>query len=144
MTVFVVSTMTQTVSYNLYDRTRDVPILTKAIRIKGGTGISSARSGWGDMQEDGEGRPIWTADGFVTPVSDADYEILKTHKVFLQHEEGGHVKVLKKDITDNYGALKRETRDMERDGFQPMNEQRLKTRVKVTTQSLAQQDEFRL
>lgn len=145
MTVYVISTMTQNVSYNLYDTTkRDQPIFLKGILIRGGAGINSARSGFGEMQSDAEGRPIWTAEGFVTPISEADWEILKENKVFKKHMDAGYIKTTKSDIVGNHRAVQKESRGMQRDGFQPLNKDTIKQKVKVSTSFAPQESEFRL
>lgn len=145
MTAYILSTMTAPVSYGFYDTKRaDNPVLRKSITVAGGAGIPSMKSGFGEQMEDHDGRPIWVAEGFVTPVNDADFDLLKEHPIFIKHLEKGLVKVLNNDITGNHGIISRHTKGMSEDGFRQLNKDRLKQRVKVTEASTSTESQYRL
>ncbi len=134
MTQYVISTMTNSVNYRIYKTVGDLPTPVKSVRIHGGTGLPSLRSGFGEMSRDEEGVPMWTADGIVTPVSDEDYEVLKDHWLFKKHLEGGYVKVLNRDITENHKEVKKQVATMERrDEFAQLTPATLGQKLKVTT-----------
>jgi hypothetical protein len=145
MTKYVLSTMTDSVSYAVYNYVGDtskeakvgpLPVVRKKITIFGGAGIPSARSGFGDVTNDAEGSPIWTAAGMVTPVSDENYEILKDHWLFQKHQAAARVKVLNNDITGNHKAVKKEVATMHReDHHAQLTPATVKSRVMVKTPS---------
>jgi hypothetical protein len=146
MTVFVLSTMTNSVNYRVYRLVGDLPTPIDSVTIHGGAGIPSIKSGFGDMNADGEGSPMWTAAGVVTPVSDAKYAMLKDHELFKKHLDRGHLKVVNKDITDNHKEVKKQVATMEqKDGHAQLNDATYKQKVKVTVNSQMQPDtQFRL
>lgn len=156
MSVYVLSTMTNSVSYNHYNYIGHgsdkgggaLPVVREKIIIHGGAGIPSLRSGFGDMANTADGSPIWTAAGMITPLSDAKYESLKDHWLFKQHLDSGWVKVLKDDITQNHKAIKKAVGDMEQhDNHSQLNATTFKSRVKVTVngpKELDQDGTFRL
>lgn len=147
MSVYILSTMTNSVRYRTYDTTRkDAPRpIGKDIFIQGGKGLASERSGFGDKETcKVSGNPVWTAQGFVTPITEADYERLQHQPTFKRHLERGLLKVLNKDISENHGAITKETRNMETDGFAPMSASRLGGTVKVSTKSIDVEQKFRL
>ena len=152
MTVYVLSTMTDSVSYVNYNYIGDanskagqLPMVRDKVTILGGANLPSMKSGFGDMTQNGEGQPMWTASGVVTPVSDEKYELIKDHWLFKKHQEGGHVKVLNKDITDNHKAVKREISDMEkRDKAAQLTPETLKMKVKVKLNEMEPDAQFRL
>ena len=141
MTVYIVSSMTQSVSYNAYDTSDPSnPRLQRKILIRGRAGIASETSGFGDMISDEAGRPIWTPQGDCTAVSDSDFELLQANKIFMRHMEKGYLRVVKTDITSDHQRISKETRD----GFQPLDATRLQQKIKVTTASASQEQEFRI
>jgi hypothetical protein len=111
MTVYVISTMTNSVSYCRYRKVGDLPILQDKVTIRGGAGLPSLKSGFGDQNDTPDGIPMWTAEGMVTPVSDENFDILKEHWLFVKHQEQGFIKVIKHDILGNYKAVKHEVAD---------------------------------
>ena len=116
MTAYVLSTMTGDVAYAFYSgNAKDgvIPFERKRIMIRGGAGLPSLTSGFGDRGEDDTGHPMWTPEGVVTPVKDTAFAELKDHPLFMQHMDGGYIKVINKDIIDNYSAVKKEVRSME-------------------------------
>jgi hypothetical protein len=97
------------------------------------------------MTKDHEGRPIWTAAGFVTPVSDQDYVLLQNHHVFKRHLDAGLLKVLNSDISSNHGAVIKEASKMEKtEHLALMTSEKLKKKIKVTTSLSQKGSEFRL
>lgn len=147
MTMYILSTMTNSVSYAFYQNVGNLPVMRDKVTIKGGTGLPSLKSGFGEAGRDGEGTPIWTAEGVVTPIPDDRYEILKDHHLFKKHIEHGFLKVLSKDITDNHKAVKKEVETMvKRDGFAQLNAQTIKehAKVKVSTEHIDNDVQFRM
>ncbi len=139
---YVISTMSMPVAYCFYEHQQrnqvsataanpvvgDVPLLRKKIFIHGGAGLPSLKSGFGERSSDQEGKPIWTADGMVTPVDDKDFEMLMQHPLFKKHLEGGRVKVVNHDITENYKAVRKEVVHMAADPFAPLTKDTFKKR----------------
>lgn len=140
MSVYVLSTMAHAVSYAVYQDVAGLPTMRKSITIFGGAGLPSERSGFGDQLTTEDGRPIWTADGYVTPVSDSDYEILKDHRLFKNHMDAGYLKVVNYDITGNYKEVKKLVSGMEDDGKRQLNKETMKTKAKVKTASNSSDD----
>ena len=68
MTKYVLSTMTNSVSYAIWGNVGDLPVMRQKVTIKGGAGLPSISSGFGEVSKDGEGSPLWTADGVITPI----------------------------------------------------------------------------
>jgi hypothetical protein len=155
MTVYVVSTQTDSVKYCRFNYIGDdsqkggrLPILKDYVLIRGGAGLPSIRSGFGNMTQDEEGVPMWTADGVVTPLSDEQYDLVKDHWLFQKHEKEGLVKVLKRDIIGNHKAVKDIVQsDMtKRDAHAQLNPETFKMKIKVTTKLMEQtpDGEFRI
>lgn len=145
MTIYVLSTMTNSVKYAFYDTTKlDNPVMRKEIFVRGGASIPSNRSGFGEQTQNSEGVPIWTAAGFVTPINDADFELLKDHPVFKSHLEKNLVKVVNNDITGNHAAIVKHASGMESDGFRQLNASTLKQKIKVSESTLSKEQEYRL
>ncbi|QOV06232.1 hypothetical protein CPT_Maja_012 [Burkholderia phage Maja] len=137
---FILSTMTTSVSYPFVDWAGSkemknggpVPILRQKITIRGGAGLRSTRSGFGERSEDYDGHPIWTADGFVTPVSDENYERLKTHPIFVKHEKAGLVRLVDSSYQHDHGKIAKEARSMSKtENLLPLNAERAKLKAKV-------------
>jgi hypothetical protein len=144
MTVYVISTMTNSISYNLYDYrgvessqgAKILPVIKAKCVIHGGAGLPSARSGFGDMSQSSDGNPLWTAAGVVTPVSDEKFEMLQGHWLFQKHLEAGRVKVIKSDIVGNHKEVKKQVSTMEKgDNFSQLNDKTIKSRVKASLAS---------
>jgi len=144
MSKYILSTMTFSVNYSFFRHVGNLPIETAKVTIHGGASIPSAVSGRGEMIQDGEGRPLWIANGVLTPISDADYDRLKDHPIFVKHQAKGLVKVLDQDIRDNNKAIVKHTMNMEPDGFRQLNHKTLGMNIKVTTATVKAADEFRL
>lgn len=121
---YILSVMASPVSYTIYKNVEpgSVPPVMKKIRIEGGAGIPSSRRSFGHAAQDvSTGIPLWTPDGVVTAVSDADFALLEAHKVFKKHLEADLVKVLNSDITSNHGAVEKIAKNMAHDQFRPLN-----------------------
>lgn len=147
MTKYILSTMTNSVSYANWGKVGDLPVMRNKVTIKGGTGLPSISSGFGEVSKDGEGTPLWTADGVITPISDEQYDLIKDHKLFNQHIEKGLIKVLNSDISGNHKAVKREVANMQkRDGFAQLNADTLKehTKVKISNRDIDSDVQFRV
>jgi len=144
MSVFILSTMTFPVGYAFYETVDGLPIQRHKIMIHGGAGIASKRSGFGEMSEGIDGQPIWTAAGFVTPISEGDYERLKDHPIFIKHREKDIVKVISRDIRENHKEVKKYAAEMQSDGFRVLDKVSIGQKIKVTTQTAKTEDEFRL
>lgn len=147
MTVYVLSTMTNSVSYAFWGMAGDLPVMRHKILIKGGAGLPSINSGFGEVAKDTDGIPLWTAEGIITPVSDANYEQLKDHPIFKKNLEKGYLKVLDKDITGNHREVKRQAASMERrDDFAQLTPETLKkhTAVKISTRDIEADTQFRM
>ncbi|USN16334.1 hypothetical protein PLUTO_00180 [Luteibacter phage vB_LflM-Pluto] len=140
--VYVVSTMTNAVSYCSWETVGNLPRIKRKITIAGGAGLPSIRSGFGDMSADGEGTPMWTAAGVVTPIPRDAYErFLKDHPTFIKHVAKGYVQVMDKDITGNHKAVKKIVSGMEsHDGFAQLTKETVKQKIKVTTKTKEQED----
>ena len=152
MSVYVISKLSNAVAYCFYEHhgsghekgIAPLPTIRKKIIIRGGAGMPSIRHGFGEVSEDSEGRPMWTPEGTVTTIEDADYELLKDHRIFKQHVEGGFLKVVNRDVTGNHKAVAKEVQTMQKeDGYGLMTPEKLKQRIKVTTKRLHEEDEFR-
>ncbi|QJB22071.1 hypothetical protein XccvBFoX7_gp13 [Xanthomonas phage FoX7] len=133
--VYVISTMTSSVSYTFYEVVDNLPRVKDKIVIHGGANLPSMRSGFGEVSQDGEGSPMWTAAGIVTPISTERYEKLKDHHIFQKHLAAGRVSVSEKDVEGNHREVKRIVSGMEaRDGFAQLTPTTFKQKVKVTTE----------
>lgn len=144
MSKYILSTMTAAVNYCVYAMVGDMPSIRRKILIHGGASIPSEKSGFGEMSRDADGRPIWTADGVVTPVSDADYELLKENHVFKQHLAANVVKVINHDITGSQREISKNVQHMSEDGFRQLTPSTIKQRIKVTQGSQQDENDFRL
>lgn len=134
---FILSTMTNGVSYAMYDHAGDLPVIRSKITIKGGANLPSMSSGFGEQGQDGEGHPIWTAAGVITPIKDEQYEALKDHWLFKKHLASGHVKVIDDNIIGNHKAVKEHVRDMEpTDGFAQLNPKTIKKHANIKSASV--------
>jgi hypothetical protein len=80
MTHYILSTMTDSISYAFYNDVDGLPVMRDKVTIKGGTGLPSHTSGFGEVSNDGEGKPMWTPDGVVTPISDERYDQARHHR----------------------------------------------------------------
>jgi hypothetical protein len=133
--VYIISTMSGDVSYCFWNTIGGVPRIKDKITIRGGAGLPSVRSGFGEMSADGEGTPMWTASGIVTPLRADRYELLKDHEVFKKHVAKGLISISNRDITDNHKAVKKAVEGMEaHDGFAQLTPKNYKSKVSITTE----------
>lgn len=144
MSVFVLSTMTQSVGYTNWKTVDGVPVMIEKITIHGGAGIPSLKSGFGELTRNAEGQPLWTADGLVTTISDEQYALLKEHKIFKKHAEDGLLKVITRDITHNHKEVQKHAKDMSKDSFRVLDKDSLKMKIKVTTATAPTEQGFSL
>jgi hypothetical protein len=145
MTVYVISTQTNSVSYCRYNKVGGLPILKDKITIWGGAGLPSLKSGFGEMKQDEEGVPMWVADGIVTPVSDENYDILKEHWLFKKHLDCGLVKVIKHDIIGDHKAVSTHVKTMtKRDDYAQATPNDVKNMKVTTTNKPEKEDQFRI
>ncbi|QEG09525.1 hypothetical protein TROPICALSUN_18 [Erwinia phage vB_EamM_TropicalSun] len=142
--IYVLSKMTNAVSYRIYQDVAGLPTPVKSITIHGGASLPSEKSGFGDMHTTEDGRPIWTAEGSVTKISDADYAVLKDHPMFKSHIENNHLKVVTYDISENNKEIRRLSNDMEDDGRRQLNKETMATKVKATTVKSSSDDDNRI
>jgi hypothetical protein len=148
--VFIISTMTSSVSYCFWDKVEGVkgditPILREKITIYGGANIPSLKSGFGDVTKDVEDRPMWTAAGIVTTIEAEQYAKLKDHPIFMKHLDGGWVTVTNEDVTGNHKKVKKIVSGMsERDSHAQLTPDTYKQKIKVKTKLLEEETGFRL
>lgn len=144
--IYVFSTHSQSINFSFFDMVGDMPIrnTAKSIIIKGGAGIPSDTSGYGIVSKSESGRPIWTPEGHVTPLSESDYERLKGHKKFIEYLEKGYFKVLNSDISDNSRQISKNAAQMEHDGFGLLTKDNIDKRIKVSIGLGQQEDSHRL
>lgn len=83
MSVNIYSTLSAPVEYTFYkeNSVRELGIVEHKVRVEGGANIVS--------------KNFLTPEGILTVVSDGDYELLRTNKVFILHVENGFIKVEK-------------------------------------------------
>ncbi len=133
--VYVISTMSGDVAYTFYKTIGGVPRVKDKITIRGGAGLPSVKSGFGEMNADGEGTPMWTAAGIVTPIRADRFNILKEHWLFKRHVEAGRISISNKDITENHRAVKKAVEGMEaHDQFAQLTPQNYKGKVAITSE----------
>ena len=145
MTVYVLSTMTNSVSYRNYryvgdkDATKNqslLPVPTDTVIIKGGANRPSQSSGFGVAAQDLSGNMLWTPRGVVTRLTDEEYERVKGHWLFAKHLEGGFLAILDEDISGNHKKVSRIAEDMEgQDGGAQLTKDTIAQRIKVRTPS---------
>lgn len=139
--VYVVSTMTSSVSYCFWKTIDGLPRIEDKITIRGGANLPSSKSGFGEMSQDGEGTPMWTAAGVVTPIRADRYNKLKDHELFKKHLERGYISITSQDITGNHKAVKKIVSGMEAvDGFAQLTPATYKQRIKITTKTKEMED----
>lgn len=79
--ILVFSTLANDNAYTEYAKgAADLPVATRSVLIKGGTGINDAR--------------LITPSGVATEIEPEDLALLKGNSLFLLHEKNGFVKVV--------------------------------------------------
>jgi hypothetical protein len=139
--------MTNSIRYAFYTKTGDLPVMRDSVLIKGGAGLPSITSGFGETSKDVDGVPMWTPDGVITPLSDERYETLKEHPLFKGHIEKGLIKVINKDITGNHREVQKQVATMEkRDGFAQLTPATVgqHTKVKISKDAIDADVQFRM
>lgn len=144
MSKFVISTLTDSVQYTKfnYGRTEnEMPQIVASVLVHGGAGLSSISQGFGDMSKDGQGVPMWTPRGVVTPVSDAAVELLMADVTFQLHLKNGYVQILDKDPGENHTIVKKIASGMsEGDNASPLTPEKMSTKAKVSPNSSLVED----
>lgn len=146
MSAYILSTMTNAVCYRVYRTIGEAnpskgprivaPVVAEDIIIRGGANRPSVKSGFGEMAENLDGNPIWTARGVVTTVTDEQSERLKSHWLFQKHLDGGFVEVLNKDISHDHKAVAKIAANMNgEDPHQQLSKATVAQRIKVKTPS---------
>jgi hypothetical protein len=143
MTVYVLSKMTNAVSYRNYRMVGDVngkqgplPVPTDTVIIRGGADRPSQRGGFGEASEDINGNVLWTPRGVVTKLTDDEYERVKEHWLFKKHMEGGYLAVVTSDVVDNHKKVTKIVEDMEgQDPSAQLTKSTVGQRIKVKTPS---------
>jgi hypothetical protein len=131
--VYIVSAMTDSISYCFYAdpvNEKDTPALREKITIRGGRGLPSQRSGFGEQSHDVQGMPLWTADGIVTRITEEQYSRLKEHPLAKRHLAAKRLTMVSEDVTGNHKKVRQITRDMEGpDGHSLLNKSTVKQRI---------------
>lgn len=143
MTVYVLSKMTNAVSYRNYRMVGDVngkqgplPVPTDTVIIRGGADRPSQKGGFGESAEDINGNVLWTPRGVVTKLTDDEYERVKEHWLFKKHMEGGYLAVVGSDVVDNHKKVTKIVEDMEgQDPSAQLTKSTVGQRIKVKTPS---------
>lgn len=130
---YVLSTMTNSVKYTKYDTRTEVPVALASVFIHGGANVPSDTSGVGHMTKDA-GKPIWTASGMITSVTDAELELLRDVPLFKSHEEKNLVQVLNANIIGNNKAIDKITNGMATDDFGLLDHSKVAGKLKAQVQ----------
>jgi len=109
--------------------------------VHGGANIASVKSAYGEMGADDQGIPMWTPQGVVTSITDEQAKFLASHDVFKAGVVGGFYKILDTDPGQDHKKVKAlAAADMTaRDGSAPLTADTLKSRVKITTVKVAEE-----
>lgn len=95
---YVFSTMSTDVDYTIYgEAVNDMPTIERRITINGGANVATKR--------------LITPRGVMTPVEDADLEILNAHPIFIMHQKNGFITVEKKSHDPDEVATNMKARD---------------------------------
>lgn len=121
-TVFVLSTMANSVTYRTYrmvgavnkdQKQGPLPVPeANPITIRGGADRPSQKAGFGEQAEDINGNVIWTPRGVVTRLTQEQYDRVKEHPLFIKHMEGGYLAVVNADVADNHKKVTRKVEEM--------------------------------
>lgn len=134
--VYIISSMTDSISYCFYAEAaneKDVPALREKITIRGGRGLPSHRSGFGEMSQDVQGTPLWTAEGIVTRITEDQWNRLKEHPLAKKHLAANRLKKVDEDVRGNHKKVRQISRDMEGpDSHALLTKQTVKERISKT------------
>jgi hypothetical protein len=143
MTKYVLSTMTNSVSYRNYKYIGDagatqnqslLPIPADTVIIRGGANRPSQSSGFGEQEKDINGNVLWTPRGVVTTLTDEEYDRVKDHWLFKKHMAGGYLEVLDNDISSDHKKVARVAANMEgQDPGAQLTKDTIAQRIKVKT-----------
>jgi hypothetical protein len=145
MSKFVLSTATCNQRFVFYRQGQNggVNVVEHSILIKGGANSPSLTSGFGELTNTEDGKPLWTPQGVVTKISDADAELLEGHIGFQAAVKRGFYKIIDEDFGDSHKKVADAVGDdmTKRDGSAPLNSETLKSEVKVTTKLAKNEDD---
>jgi hypothetical protein len=141
MTVYVLSKMTNGVSYRNYRLVGDanskqgaLPVPTDTVIIRGGADRPSQKGGFGEAAEDFNGNVLWTPRGVVTKLTDEEYDRVKEHWLFKKHLAGGYLAIVDSNTADNHKKITRVVEDMEgQDPAAQLTKSTVAQRIKVKT-----------
>jgi hypothetical protein len=143
MTVYVLSKMTNSVSYRNYRYIGDknatanqslLPIPADTVIIKGGADRPTQKGGFGDAEQDLSGNILWTPRGVVTKLEDEEYDRVKDHWLFKKHLAAGYLAVLDEDISSDHKKVSRIAEDMPgQDPGALLTKDTIAQRIKVKT-----------
>lgn len=95
---YIYSTLTDSMNYTVYKPGgADLPQVEGNVTIFGGTNIPD--------------KYLRTPQGVVTPVTEAELEILKNNEIFKLHEKNGYIKISEKKVDPEVVAADMEGRD---------------------------------
>jgi len=143
MTKYVLSTMTNSVSYRNYKYIGDanatqnqqlLPIPEDTVIIRGGANRPSLKGGFGEAENDINGNVLWTPRGVVTMLTDEEYARVKEHWLFKKHLAGGYLEVVDEDISGNHKKVAKIAANMEgQDPSAQLTKDTIAQRIKVKT-----------
>jgi hypothetical protein len=143
MTKYVLSTMTNSVSYRNYRFVGDrnatqnqalLPIPTDTVVIRGGANRPSQKGGFGEQANDLNGNVLWTPRGVITVLTDEEYDRVKDHWLFQKHMAGGYLEVVNEDVHGNHKKVAKIAAAMEgQDPGAQLTKDTLAQRIKVKT-----------
>ena len=142
---FVLSTATCSQKFVEYTQATPGGVHTpiRHVLIKGGANTASGKSGWGDISETSEGKPLWTPSGVVTKVTEEQVKFLESQPTFQRAVAKGYYKVLADNPGDSHAQVKKvvEAELTGRDSSAPMTPESAQTQIKVTTNLDLDKDE---
>jgi hypothetical protein len=95
---YIYSTLTDAMNYTTYrPGGADIPLVEGNVTIQGGANIPD--------------KFLRTPQGVVTPVTEAELELLKANQVFQLHEKNGFIKISEKKVDPEVAAADMEGRD---------------------------------
>lgn len=95
---YIYSTLTDSMNYTTYrEGGADIPLIEGNVTIHGGTNVPD--------------KFLRTPQGVVTPVTEAELELLKANQVFQLHEKNGFIKISEKKVDPEVAAADMEGRD---------------------------------
>lgn len=143
MTVYVLSKMTNAVSYRNYRYIGDanatqnqslLPVPTDTVIIRGGADRPSQKGGFGDTSTDPSGNVLWTPRGVVTKLTDEEYARVKEHWLFKKHMAKGMLAIVNESEANSHKKISRIVEDMEgQDPGALLRKETIAQKIKVKT-----------